>query len=274
MKFSTIAASTLLAVTQAAALPAPPPGTPAFPSGLKAGESCTTTSTAGVLGCDDGTGGTFNIVNGRRESKRDSLEDGAVTADQAVKQFNNLEPGTPVIDGKLNLREGESCTTTSTKGVLGCQDGTGGTFNIVNGRRQSKRALEDGAVTAAQAVQQFDRLEPGTPVIDGSLKLKPGQSCTTTSTKGVLGCQDGTGATFNIVNGRKQSKRDMVGRRAVTAAQAAKDKNLEPGTRVVDASLDLNDGETCTTTSTLGVLACSDPSGASFNIVNGERQSL
>ncbi|KAK8081217.1 hypothetical protein PG997_009035 [Apiospora hydei] len=33
---------------------------------LKAGEFCSTTSQAGVLGCDDGTGNTFNIVNGQR----------------------------------------------------------------------------------------------------------------------------------------------------------------------------------------------------------------
>ncbi|KAK1990868.1 hypothetical protein LX36DRAFT_647290 [Colletotrichum falcatum] len=60
--------------------------------------------------------------------------DNAITLKQA--DTGKFEPGTPVVDGALNLKSGESCTTTSTKGVLGCDDGTGGTFNIVNGKRQ------------------------------------------------------------------------------------------------------------------------------------------
>ncbi|CAI6341411.1 unnamed protein product [Periconia digitata] len=199
MKFSIVATSALLATVQAAALPVEP-GTPAFPAGLNPGESCTTTSTKGVLGCDDGTGGTFNIVNGQRE-KRQTLDDLAISADEAVKNFNNIEPGTPVVDGKLNLRAGESCSTTSTKGVLGCDDGTGGTFNIVNGKRQ-KRQIQ--TVTVAQAEADFQNLEPGTRISDPSLPLKDGESCTTTSTKGVLACSDVTGATFNIVNGERK----------------------------------------------------------------------
>ncbi|EFQ25781.1 hypothetical protein CGRA01v4_14175 [Colletotrichum graminicola] len=60
--------------------------------------------------------------------------DDAITLKQA--DTGKFEPGTPVVDGALKLNEGESCTTTSTKGVLGCDDGTGGTFNIVNGKRE------------------------------------------------------------------------------------------------------------------------------------------
>ncbi|KAK2055072.1 hypothetical protein LY76DRAFT_618811 [Colletotrichum caudatum] len=59
--------------------------------------------------------------------------DDAITLKQA--DTGKFEPGRPVVDGALNLKDGESCTTTSTKGVLGCDDGTGGTFNIVNGKR-------------------------------------------------------------------------------------------------------------------------------------------
>lgn len=45
----------------------PPPGTPADPGiAVPKGTSCTTTSTKGVLGCNTGDGGTFNIVNGKR----------------------------------------------------------------------------------------------------------------------------------------------------------------------------------------------------------------
>ena len=87
-----------------------------------------------MLGCDDGTGGTFNIVNGKRVSKRDAR---AVTAAEAAK--GDFEPGTPVVDPSLNLNPGEVCTTTSTKGVLACNDETGATFNIVNGERETFR---------------------------------------------------------------------------------------------------------------------------------------
>jgi hypothetical protein len=69
--------------------------------------------------------------------KRQILDDLAVSLDEAINNFDNLDPGTPVVDGALDLNEGESCTTTSTQGVLGCQDGTGGTFNIVDGERRN-----------------------------------------------------------------------------------------------------------------------------------------
>ncbi|KAL8377959.1 hypothetical protein RB595_008579 [Gaeumannomyces hyphopodioides] len=173
-----------------------PPGTPVADTQgvkLRKGESCTTTSTKGVLGCQDGTGGTFNIVNGRRQRRSLPVE--------ARAPQNRVPPGTPVADTQgVKLRKGESCTTTSTKGVLGCQDGTGGTFNIVNGRRQ-RRALP---------VESRSPQTNGTPVTDTQgVKLRKGESCATTSTKGVLGCQDGTGNTFNIVNGQRRNlKRD------------------------------------------------------------------
>lgn len=48
-----------------------------------------------------------------------------------------------------------------------------------------------------------------------------------------------------------------------------------PGTPTNDTQgVRLRDGEVCKTTSTEGVLACHDPSGASFNIVNGQRRNL
>ncbi|KAK1954724.1 hypothetical protein LY78DRAFT_729655 [Colletotrichum sublineola] len=64
------------------------------------------------------------------------------------------------------------------------------------------RAFGDNAISLQQA--NTGKFEPGTPVVDGALKLKDGESCTTTSTKGVLGCDDGTGGTFNIVDGKRQ----------------------------------------------------------------------
>ncbi|KAK8129113.1 hypothetical protein PG984_010221 [Apiospora sp. TS-2023a] len=66
MQFTT--AITLLFAGLAAAAPAVKPGTPVHDPSLplKAGEFCSTTSQPGVLGCDDGTGNTFNIVNGKR----------------------------------------------------------------------------------------------------------------------------------------------------------------------------------------------------------------
>ncbi|KAK8052194.1 hypothetical protein PG993_003579 [Apiospora rasikravindrae] len=60
--------------------------------------------------------------------------DNAITLEEA--NTGDFEPGTPVVDAALNLNEGESCTTTSTQGVLGCGDGTGANFNIVDGERQ------------------------------------------------------------------------------------------------------------------------------------------
>ncbi|KAK8104898.1 uncharacterized protein PG998_004654 [Apiospora kogelbergensis] len=48
----------------------------------------------------------------------------------------SVKPGTPVNDPSLPLKAGEFCSTTSQKGVLGCDDGTGNTFNIVNGQRR------------------------------------------------------------------------------------------------------------------------------------------
>lgn len=47
-----------------------------------------------------------------------------------------VKPGTPVNDPSLPLKAGEFCSTTSQEGVLGCDDGTGNTFNIVNGQRR------------------------------------------------------------------------------------------------------------------------------------------
>lgn len=47
-----------------------------------------------------------------------------------------VKPGTPVNDPSLPLKAGEFCSTTSQPGVLGCDDGTGNTFNIVNGKRR------------------------------------------------------------------------------------------------------------------------------------------
>ncbi|TLD10874.1 hypothetical protein PgNI_05356 [Pyricularia grisea] len=56
---------------------------------------------------------------------------------------------------------------------------------------------------------------------------------------------------------------------------AALPAGSKPGTIVKDTQgVKLRDGEVCKTTSTKGVLACNDSSGASFNIVNGERQNL
>ena len=49
---------------------------------------------------------------------------------------DSVKPGTPVNDPSLPLKAGEFCSTTSQKGVLGCDDGTGNTFNIVNGKRR------------------------------------------------------------------------------------------------------------------------------------------
>ncbi|KAK8043261.1 hypothetical protein PG994_013744 [Apiospora phragmitis] len=47
-----------------------------------------------------------------------------------------VKPGTPVNEPSLPLKAGEFCSTTSQEGVLGCDDGTGNTFNIVNGQRR------------------------------------------------------------------------------------------------------------------------------------------
>lgn len=63
-----------------------------------------------------------------------SFGDNAITLKEA--NTGNFEPGTPVVDKALKLKAGESCTTTSTKGVLGCGDGTGANFNIVDGKRE------------------------------------------------------------------------------------------------------------------------------------------
>ncbi|TLD08026.1 hypothetical protein PspLS_12066 [Pyricularia sp. CBS 133598] len=51
--------------------------------------------------------------------------------------------------------------------------------------------------------------------------------------------------------------------------------SLKPGTIVQDMQgVKLRGGEACKASSTEGVLACNDVSGASFNIVNGQRQNL
>ncbi|KAK6854066.1 hypothetical protein PG995_010878 [Apiospora arundinis] len=64
----------------------------------------------------------------------------AVAAPARNNNNNNnsgaVKPGTPVNDPSLPLKKGEFCSTTSQKGVLGCDDGTGNTFNIVNGQRR------------------------------------------------------------------------------------------------------------------------------------------
>ncbi|KLU91037.1 hypothetical protein MAPG_09561 [Magnaporthiopsis poae ATCC 64411] len=109
----------------------------------------------------------------------------------------SVPPGTPVSDTQgVKLRKGESCTTTSTAGVLACQDGTGGVFNI------------DEASAAAV---------PGTPVTDTQgVRLREGEVCKATSTKGVLACNDPSGASFNIVNGKRRNlKRDEAEAEAV-----------------------------------------------------------
>ncbi|EJT70149.1 hypothetical protein GGTG_12322 [Gaeumannomyces tritici R3-111a-1] len=65
-----------------------------------------------------------------------------------------------------------------------------------------------GDVIEARAPQLS--VPPGTPVTDTQgVKLRPGTRCTTTSTEGVLACNDGTGAVFNIVKGRIRG-RDLV----------------------------------------------------------------
>ncbi|KAK8080772.1 hypothetical protein PG997_008590 [Apiospora hydei] len=82
------------------------------------------------------TAGSRLVVRGcDQESDGEVFGDNAITLEEA--NTGDFEPGTPVVDAALNLNEGESCTTTSTQGVLGCGDGTGGNFNIVDGERRS-----------------------------------------------------------------------------------------------------------------------------------------
>lgn len=59
----------------------------------------------------------------------------------------------------------------------------------------------------------------------------------------------------------------------MACSAAALPASTKPGTIVQDTQgVELGDGEVCKATSTEGVLACNDASGASFNIVNGVRQ--
>lgn len=109
MKFALTSALSLLLATAASAAPS------AGFRGRGDSEACSAADSA-----DSDDGGVFG--------------DNAISLEEA--NTGNFEPGTPVVDGALNLDEGESCTTTSTQGVLGCGDGTGANFNIVNGERQ------------------------------------------------------------------------------------------------------------------------------------------
>lgn len=83
---------------------------------------------------------------------------------------------------KLPLRPGESCTPINNQpGVFGCQDGTGGTFNIVNGKRQ-KRAADDDVIEARTPKILTDskgnKFDDSIFIVDGQLLACPsGQQC-------------------------------------------------------------------------------------------------
>ncbi|TLS21167.1 uncharacterized protein PpBr36_10474 [Pyricularia pennisetigena] len=107
MKFQIACVLSLMAYS-AAALPAgTKPGTIVQDTQgvkLRDGEVCKATSTEGVLACHDPSGASFNI--------------------------------------NLRLRPSEFCTPIDNQpGVFGCNGGQGGTFNMVNGKRQ-KRSVE------------------------------------------------------------------------------------------------------------------------------------
>ncbi|KAK7995749.1 hypothetical protein PG991_015216 [Apiospora marii] len=93
-----------------------------------------------IRGCNADNNGDNNNNDVSQEQEQEQESDGGFFGDNAItlEQANtgDFEPGTPVVDEALNLNEGESCTTTSTQGVLGCGDGTGANFNIVDGERR------------------------------------------------------------------------------------------------------------------------------------------
>jgi hypothetical protein len=57
----------------------------------------------------------------------------SITATPTPQRNPAIPPGTP-IDPGVRIPMGTFCTTTSTQGVLGCNTGNGGTFNIVDGK--------------------------------------------------------------------------------------------------------------------------------------------
>ncbi|KLU92910.1 hypothetical protein MAPG_11858 [Magnaporthiopsis poae ATCC 64411] len=83
---------------------------------------------------------------------------------------------------KLPLRPGESCTPINNQpGVFGCDDGQGGTFNIVNGKRQ-KRAADDDVIEARTPKilkdSKGNKFDDSIFIVDGQLiACPPGQQC-------------------------------------------------------------------------------------------------
>ncbi|KAI6406029.1 hypothetical protein MCOR24_007752 [Pyricularia oryzae] len=196
MKFQLACILSLMACS-AAALPASTkPGTIVQDTQgveLGDGEVCKATSTEGVLACNDASGASFNIVNGERQNLRrreagqddhepnddgEGIEARSPQDRQKPKDKKNKSKAKQAAGGQnLPLRPGESCTPINNQpGVFGCQDGQGGTFNIVNGVRQKRSvAARSPKILTDSKGNKFD---DSIFVVNGELiACPPNQQC-------------------------------------------------------------------------------------------------